>query len=244
VFAYGILAGTVHMMYSYRFFVPYVPVLWLCLLQGAAARDPAPHIREPSAARLRWGTAAALALQSLLLVFIWRYSENPNLSLLVFAQTDTNERHEFSLIGERYGAAADRAVRLQAQELEAHWRTRPESASRPPRMAVQTAGVLPFFLPDAYVLELLVSYRHSCPSPHQAAADYWQVFRDVPAGEEAPLPMPAGWYLISAHNVDVTALAQPPHRVSVELWFQPYPAEPRLPATINGACSAPSGSAR
>ena len=106
-------------------------------------------------------------------------------------------------------------------------------------MAVQTAGVLPFFLPDAYVLELLVSYRHLCPSPHQAAADYWQVFRDLPAGEAAAAPMPPHWYLISAHNVDVTALTQPPHRVSVELWFQPYPAEPRLPATVDGACLPP-----
>jgi hypothetical protein len=237
VLAYGVLAGTVHMMYAYRFFVPYLPVLWLCLMNGVAADRAKPH--APSPARLRWGTAAALALQSLLLVFVWRYSENPNLSLAVFPQTDTNERHEFSLVGERYGAAADRAVRLQAKELDAHWRTRPESDRRPPRMAVQTAGVLPFFLPDAYVLELLVSYRHLCPSPHQAAADYWQVFRDLPAGEAAAAPMPPHWYLISAHNVDVTALTQPPHRVSVELWFQPYPAEPRLPATVDGACLPP-----
>jgi hypothetical protein len=244
VCAYGILAGTVHMMYSYRFFVPYVPVLWLCLLHGEAERQAVPGMSAASAQRVRWGTAAALALQSLLLVFIWRYSENPSLSLAVVPQSVGRDWHEFSRIGERYGAAADRAVRLQAQELEAHWRTRPESAVRPPRMAVQTAGVLPFLVPDAYVLELLVSYRHACPSPHQAAADYWQVFRDVPSGDDGPLPAPAGWDLISVHNVDVTVLAQSPHRVAVELWFQPHPAEPSLPPTIDGACLPGSGSVR
>ncbi len=228
-FAYGLFAGTVHMMYAYRCFVPYLPALWMCVLHRAA-----PGVDGPQG-RWRWGTLAVLVVQTLLLVVVWRYSMNFNLALLVQPQTVANERHEFSTLGARYGVASDRAVRQQAADMLAHWNAR---ALRPPRVAVETGGLLPFFAPDSYVLERLVSYRRFCAIPHERAADYWQVFRLLLAGADGPRPMPRGWQAVSVHNIDVTDIHQQHQRLAVELWFQPAPDTPALPPTADGACSS------
>ncbi|MBS0319249.1 MAG: hypothetical protein JSR18_01795 [Proteobacteria bacterium] len=226
--AYGILAATVHMMYAYRFFVPYLPALWLALLPRDARVPPVAN-------------AAILAAQTLVAVLLWQYSQNPNLSLLVLRQTPADERHEFSTLGARYTADADRAVRAQADDVMRHW-PRAGGHARPPRMAVETGGLLPYRVPDAYVLEKLVSYRDNCANPGARAADYWQVFRPVPAGvapEALPPPAP-GWERVSTRTLTVDGLMASPQRLAVELWFQRDPAPPRLPPTIHGGCLPPA----
>ncbi len=227
--AYGILAATVHMMYAYRFFVPFLPALWLALLPRDARVGPG-------------ATAAILVAQTLVALLLWQYSQNPNLSLLARRQAPADERHEFSTLGARYTADVDRAVRAQADDVHAHW---PRAGhARPPRMAVETGGLLPWRVPEAYVLEKLVSWRRYCANPGARAADYWQVFRPVPEGVAADaLPAPApGWERVSTRTITVDGLMPAPQRLAVELWFQQDAAPPRLPATVDGSCLPPASS--
>src|SRR5262249_17903475 len=58
------------------------------------------------------------------------------------------------------------------------WLSRPDRPDRAARVATFAAGLLPYRLPEAYVFELLVSYRRYCAEQWQAwasMADYIHV---------------------------------------------------------------------
>ena len=104
---YGIFAGTRHMMYLYRLFVPYLPALVLLLM---------PATRTP----IRHGYALVLAcvvMQAAFGCFIYSYSENPTLALAV----RNGETFEFDRLGARHTATFLDAVRAQAAPIAQHW---------------------------------------------------------------------------------------------------------------------------
>src|SRR5665213_2559364 len=167
---YGIAAGTVHMMYAYRFFVPLIPVLFLLKFGIRGSAD--------NTNTVTWNQVfAVLSLQSVLAFTMYWYSQNFNLSLLVRHQTPANESFEFSTIGARNTGRVLQVIRLQAANVIRDWNTLPEHSLRVPRINVDAGGLLPFLLPNAYVYEKLVSFRHYCKTSLNAGADYQQVFR-------------------------------------------------------------------
>lgn len=232
---YAIFAGDTHMMYAYRLFVPYLPSLVLLLLRADETRNAG-----TAAGRTQAGLALALlGWQALLGAFLYYGSENPNLSLLFRKQEIGNESYEFSTIGARYTKPFLAAVRASASEIDAHWKTVAQSKSRPLRIAALTGGMLPYHLPEAYVLETLASYRRRCTVELTAAADYAQVVQNA----DAPSP-PAklfgsddgAWQLISKHEMTVNGWQNKPFRLRVDIWYHALPAPLILPSTVGEPC--------
>ena len=110
------------------------------------------------------------------------------------------------------------------------------------RIAVLTGGILPYYLPEAYTLETLVSYRHHCEANLVSSADYIQFIQDADApssivqhyGSEA-----AAWTLVSKHEMTVQGLQDKPFRLRVDIWYQQRPGPVTLPSGINEPCREP-----
>lgn len=231
---YAIFAGDKHMMYAYRLFVPYLPSLVLLLFPA----DREGSMAEGNARRALW-VIVCLAYQTSLGACLYYLSENPNLSLLFRDQDVRNQIYEFSTIGARYTRPFLAAVRASAREVDAHWRTVSAGRSRPMRIAVLTGGTLPYRLPEAYVLESLVSYRHRCSVGNLASfADYVQVVQnaDAPSSSAQLFGGDAAWQLISKHEITVDGLQNKPYRLRVDIWYQERPAPLILPQRINAPC--------
>jgi len=220
--AYGIFAGTRHMMYLYRLFVPYLPAFVLLLM---------PPERQP----IRRGytlVLACVALQGAFAWFIYSYSENPTLAL---AWRD-GETFEFERLGARHTATFLDAVQAQAAPIAQHWQQHGQG-TRAPRVVVSTGGMLPYMLPDAYVLEMLASYRHRCRPELAAMADYHQVV--YAAQDRADVEnrrVASGQTLVSRQTVVAGGVLDSPLELLLEIWHEPNPSPLTLPRAIGEAC--------
>ena len=125
--------------------------------------------------------AALLVWQATLGAFVYFYSQNPSLSLVAEGTSDANERFEFSHVGARHTATFLATAQGQADAIRKHWAS--TGATRAPRVVVSTGGALPYLLPEAYVLEHLVSFRHHCKPALEPLADYAQVIYDADTAE-------------------------------------------------------------
>jgi hypothetical protein len=223
-FAYGIFASTKHMMYGYRLLVPYLPALAVALL---AARSP------PS----RSGTLVAVLLgwQAALAAFVYHGSQNPSLALLVEGTSDVDERFEFSHLGARHTGTFLALARPQAEAIRAHWKS--TGATRPPRVVVSTGGALPYHLPEAYVLEQLVSYRHRCKPPLEPLADYAQVIYAAPTAHEVARERSrTGREVVARFTLEADGLRQSPMPLAVEIWYRPNDMANPIPSTVHAPC--------
>jgi hypothetical protein len=169
---YAMLAATKHMMFSYRLLVPYLPAMALAAVEllprptvdGAidGSRREAAHGRV-----LRFLPVVFAAIVSVHLILAWqidRVSLNPGW---------VGEYRKLSRREYVDGFAA--ACREAAGEIRLHWARQPKATRRRLRLATFAAGITPYYLPEAYVLERLVSYRHGTPfelGKAAAEADY------------------------------------------------------------------------
>ena len=226
-FAYAVFASTKHMMYAYRFLVPYLPVVALLLLSHRPLR----------AARAALVLASLLAWQIALALFLHAYSQNPTLSLVVEGMSDAGERYEFSHLGARHTASFLATAEPQATAIREHWPRTALGSSRAPRVLVSAGGLLPFLLPDAYVLEQLVSYRHGCRIAPEPLADYLQVIYVEEDSEAiARERMQQGREVIGRWTFVADGLREKPQALAVEIWYRPSAIPLTLPETIGAPC--------
>ena len=151
--AYGLSMATSHMMYSFRCFVPYFPAVAILLAESIRAEGAA---AVAAAESRRWRTTASafvLVASVCHAAFAWNMyyrSLNGPVPLI-----------EFHITGARdFMGTFPRILEEQAEVIRADWAKRPASAERPPRIVIYAGGILPHALPDAYIYENLVSYRH------------------------------------------------------------------------------------
>jgi hypothetical protein len=157
VVAYGLLVATAHMMFAFRLFVPYLPVLALLMAQLfiTVAQD-APNARRTAVV----AASVVVAFQAILAYAVAQWTLNP-------ARTGEYQ----------YVSAADYrrdfipSLTEAAAAIDADWRKRDREAPRPPRVATFAAGLLPWQLPAAYIFEDLVSWRRACPPDHRQFAE-------------------------------------------------------------------------
>ena len=161
VLGYGLLVATAHMMFSFRLFVPYLPVLALLVSAlFAAAGEGAANTR-----RITMIMAASIAaLQAALAYAIATSTLNPS------------RVGEYQYVGAgEYRRTLISSLAQAAAAIDGDWRAYAPEEPRPPRIVTFAAGLLPWQLPQAYVFEALVSWRRACfPDPRQFAlmADY------------------------------------------------------------------------
>lgn len=206
--AYGCLAATVHMMFGFRLFLPYLIPLALWAARHAALAGGA----------MIWGL---LALHGLSGWGIWSQGLNPipvgeyqRLSARDFAETVLP------------------VLKAPAEDIRAHWAA--QGSGRPPRVFTFAAGALPMALPEAYIFEDLVSYRRHCPRVDlKPYADY--VLIHVPIHGPRAAQIPAGW--LPRGPLKTWSFPFDDHQsTSLELWFNPDPKPNPLPPRVDGPC--------
>jgi hypothetical protein len=226
--AYGVFAGTKHMMYAYRFYVPFLPVLALVAVDAV----------QPALLRRVAPITMLITLLQLSLGFVLYYkSENPSLALLWEHGNEMRESFEFAHMGARHTDQFLEQVAAQAEVISRHWPQQEAAQGRPPRVSAATGGLLPYLLPSSYVFETLVSYRHVCRPDTEPLADYVQViYRGESASDAARERERSGRDLIARTSFMAEGLLDRPVEVVLEIWYRVATSQINLPDRIAGPC--------
>ncbi|MEP7219303.1 MAG: hypothetical protein ABI876_10325 [Bacteroidota bacterium] len=228
IIAYGQLTGMIHMMFSFRMFVPYIPAMAviLCDLFG--------RLREPIARMMESSRGRVIIMSGILLAIAFQGSESGVIYL--------RSLNGVSLVGEyrHIGIAGymDDFIPVlfaDAEDIEAHWRTVMGASQQgwPARVMTFAAGALPYHFRATYIFEPLVSFFHSCKANGAESADYIHLLGATLDEAAASLPKPLAHYqLISYHTIIFDGAPR-----SFFVLYDPSPYCNPLPPTVNGPCT-------
>ncbi|HSJ05795.1 MAG TPA: glycosyltransferase family 39 protein [Longimicrobiales bacterium] len=254
---YGLTMATTHMMFSFRYFVPYIPATAILLgdlmrmaLELRESRFDAGResTREPARERQRTRrterivTAAVVLLvlfQALQAVYTYRLSVNGLARL--------NRYVEYGDVGTAEYLRFIGTLRRQGEDIRRHWDSLGGRPDRLPRVFTYAGGVVPFTFRESYVYETLVSYRHCdgtesfVDAPNvwmrtatdlRQAADYIHLItpRHGPLAPQLPLPE-AEYELVSEHEMIFDGA-----RERFLVFHNPSPEPHRLAPRIDGGC--------
>jgi hypothetical protein len=223
--AYGLIASATHMFYSFRLFVPFLPLAALpcadLLQRRLAASPPDPAPRRAFAL----GIGLVVALQVVNLVAV----SQPN------GNIGGGRTGEFRVDGVAEISALVEDLRAPASRIREHWAQQPASRERPMRVKTFAAGALPYALPEAYVYTSLASYRHHCDRNEtqlSLAADYitisgFDLNRQIRSGRFKRFQV--------LTQADGTSYGQIINHV---VFFNPNPIPHTLSASIDEPCAA------
>lgn len=216
---YGLATATTHMMFGYRLFVPYLPTTVLVLLDLAARGAP----------RAKWRLAWMLSIataglsQTLLAMTVELLSVNPGFA------------GEYRTLSRQGYVEFMRLLDLQADLIGRHWK-RHGDPHRGPRIFVYAAGVVPYQLRDAHVLDNgLVSFRRAFHGnelvpPLPQSADYVMTLSPLLGPVERQLMYePERFQSLSDIVLDFDGTD-----VHFEVHHNPRPTGWRLPRQIDG----------
>jgi arabinofuranosyltransferase len=237
VLIYGASMATVHMMFAFRHFTPYLAATALALANLAQRAGEQQPSRLPSRATYAAGIAAVLILAGHV------------------AQADALYRRSLEGLGTfgeyaRQGAAGYAryfipAMKNNAADIEAHWARL--GRARPPRIWTFAAGALPYTYREAYIFEQLVSYRHRCPpledgkSPDarawRAHADYIHAFTRHGSLSRLLTPVQRRQVrLISEQMIHFNGRVE-----KLLVFYNPAPFPNALPPRIGDSCTGAVG---
>lgn len=165
---YGSLSGAHHMMFSYRLFVPALPIL--VLLTADICRDF--QGRRPAE-----GSNLNDALRNLsLAVVVLNFT---NFVVILFGTIHPARLGEYQNLNVReYNEQFMNFIPEAAKAIQSDWSQR--NLNRPPRIYTFVGGLLPYKIPEAYIVEQLVSYRHNCrPKDPAKMLDYVHLFKSI-----------------------------------------------------------------
>jgi len=236
---YGLTMAQTHMMFSFRYFVPYIPafaILVADLLERAMSARRMADTRRASV--LAWAILILLVFQGFQTHYTYARSVN-----------GLSPWGEYPATGVRQYTRFIETLRLEGENIREHWRTVPNESQRRPRIYTYAGGVVPYTFRESYVYETLASYRHCPPERDQVeapnvwmrtqvdlrlSADYIHMVspRHGPISPQLPLPE-EHFSLISSYEVEFDGY---PERFLV--FHNPSPAPHTLTSTIDGRCEA------
>ena len=221
--AYAVNVSSEHMMFGYRFFVPYLPVI------GLLAACQAPRI--PALALV-----AVLGLD--LGVGVRMANFGTNFVPLAGLPGGARLTYEWDRWTPRSYAKTIRTFEASAAEVRAHWDA--QGRSDRPNIFLWAGGA-GYWLRNFYVFETLVSYRRQCQDfiPSALLASHYA--QDVPLGFES------GHAAYLARRPDIGAapvvLSAASERIlgepRISYTFGPSPADWRLPPRVGLPCTPP-----
>jgi arabinofuranosyltransferase len=233
VLIYGASMATVHMMFAFRHFTPYLAATALALAHLVRRADKDQSSRVPSRATYAAGMAAFLILAGHV------------------AQADALYRRSLEGLGtfgeySRQGVAGYAlyyipAMKKNAADIENHWDRL--GRARPPRIWTFAAGALPYAYREAYIMEQLVSYRHRCPPAEEgeppdarvwrAHADYIHAFTRHASLVRLLAPVRTGQVtLISQQLIHFNGRVE-----KLLVFYNPAPLPNALPPGIGDSCT-------
>jgi len=222
---YGLTMATHHMMFSFRFFVPYIPSTVILVV------DLLHHASETREVDLSTGRPAYLFTGFLLCLTLFQLYQN--------AYTYNHSVNGISLIGDYRALGIRDYVRFmqilkqQALDIEKHWEMINGDSGHRPRILTYAAGMLPYTYRESYIYEKLVSYRHCHHRYRQGLyADYihilaprlGQVDKQLPRSEDS-------YYLVSDYKMLFDGSMQ-----EFLVYYNPKPEEHNLSVRIYEPC--------
>ena len=224
---YGLTMATHHMMFSFRFFVPYIPatvILVLDLVQRAY------EIREVD---LTTGRPAYLFIGFLLLLMLFQLYQNTY--TYNHSVNGLSSIGEYRSLGIRDYGKFMQVLKQEALDIDKHWNQIQikEDQNRQPRIITYAAGMLPYTFRESYIYEKLVSYRH-CQERYQQAlyADYIHILAPRQGQVNQQLPKPEdNYFLVSSYEMFFDGSMQ-----NFLVYYNPRPEDHNLSAGIFEPC--------
>ena len=223
--AYGLTIATHHMMFSARFFVPYLPAA-VVLVVDLVRRAAETRAVDLSSGRVYRGFLGLLACLAIFQIYqiAYTYARSVN---------GISPVGEYRLVGVRDYEKFMEVLRQQAFDVERHWNLTQGDPQRQPRILTYAAGMLPYTFRESYVYEKLVSYRH-CHQRYQQGryADYLHILAPRQGSVAEQLPNPEDDYvLISAYGLSFDGSNQ-----RFLVYYNPAPDDHNLSARISEPC--------
>jgi hypothetical protein len=225
---YGLTIATHHMMFSFRFFVPYLPATAMLVvdLVRRAFEITEVDLSSRRTASLLAGFLLGLALfQSYQIVYTYNHSVNGLAPV-----------GEYQSLGIRDYVRFMQILKQEAFDIEKHWDQIKQiegEQNRRPRIITYAAGMLPYAFRDSYIYEKLVSYRH-CHQRYQQGlyADYIHILAPRQGSVDQQLPKPEDHYsLISSYEMFFDGSPQ-----KFLVYYNPEPQDHNLSARIYEPC--------
>jgi hypothetical protein len=222
---YGLTIATHHMMFSFRFFVPYLPSTAIIVVDLVRRASETRELNKPPLrmAVLLPGFIVCLVLfQIYQIAYTYDHSVN-GLSLV----------GEYRSLGVRDYRKFMQILKQEALDTEKHWDVTLGKKDQRPRIITYAAGMLPYTYRDSYIYEKLVSYRHCFERHNQGLyADYLHILAPRQGTIDEQLPNPEDQYtLISSYQMSFDGSQQ-----DFLVFYNPKPRDQNLTATINGPC--------
>jgi hypothetical protein len=222
---YGLTMATHHMMFSLRFFVPYIPstvILVVDLLrQASATREVDLSTGRP--AYLFTGFLLSLTLFQLYQnVYTYDHSVNGISSI-----------GEYRALGIRDYVSFMQVLKQEALDIENHWEGIHGDSGPRPRIITFAAGMLPYTYRESYIYEKLVSYRHCQERYRQGLyADYIHIVAPRQGQVDQQLPRPEdSYFLVSSYEMFFDGSMQ-----KFLVYYNPKPEAHNLSARIYDPC--------
>jgi hypothetical protein len=234
---YGLTMAQTHMMFSFRYFVPYIPAFTVLVadLTGHAL-DTRPWTLTRRASVVGLAVLALLVFQGVQVHYTYEESVN-----------GLSPWGEYPSTGVRQYIGFIDTLQRQGHDIREHWSTVPEASRRRPRIFTYAGGVVPYTFRESYIYETLVSYRH-CPGEEnlieapnvwmktrvdlRSSADYIHLLTPRHGPIAPQLPRPVEHYeLISSYEMEFD---DGPEQFLV--FYNPSPAPHTLTGTIDGRC--------
>jgi hypothetical protein len=228
--AYSLTIATHHMMFSFRFFVPYLPasVVLVVGLVRRAAETSAVDLSSGRNFRRFLGLLVCLAIFQVYQI-AYTYDRSVN---------GISPVGEYRFVGVRDYEKFMEVLQRQAFDIERHWNQTQGDPQRLPRILTYAAGMLPYTFRESYVYEKLVSYRH-CHQRYQQGryADYIHIVAPRLGSIAQQLPQPENQYaLISSYEMPFDGSNQ-----QFLVYFNPAPEDHNLTAKIYEPCRPGEG---
>ena len=223
--SYGLTMATHHMMFSFRFFVPYIPsaVILVVELLGRASNARGLELSAGRPAYLFAGFLLCLmAFQVYQYVYTYDHSVNGISSI-----------GEYGALGIRDYVSYMQILKQEALDIEKHWDGMNGDHGRRPRIITFAAGMLPYTYRESYIYEKLVSYRHCQQRYRQGLyADYIHILAPRQGQVDQQLPKPEdSYYLVSSYEMIFDGSMQ-----NFLVYYNPKPEPHNLSAGISDAC--------
>jgi arabinofuranosyltransferase len=222
---YGLTIATHHMMFSFRFFVPYIPAAAILVVDLLRRASEISEVDSFSGRPARLFTGFLLCLMLFQIyqnVYTYRRSVN-GLSMV----------GEYRSLGLEDYARFIQVLKQEALDIEKHWDLVGGAMNRRPRVMTFAAGMLPYTYKDAYIYEKLVSYRHCYQRQNQGLhADYLHILAPRLGQVDEQLPGPDDRYtMVSSYELYFDGSKQ-----TFLVYYNPNPEENNISAKIYEPC--------
>ena len=223
---YGLTMATHHMMFSFRFFVPYIPatvILVADLLRHASQTREV----DLSTGRLAYLFTGFLVCLMLFQLYQTAYTYNHSINGI-------SSIGEYRALGIRDYGRYMQILKQEALDIENHWEMSNGDSGRGPRVITYAAGMLPYTYPESYIYEKLVSYRH-CHQRYQQGlyADYIHILAPRQGQVNQQLPRSEDSYeLVSSYEMVFDGSMQ-----KFLIYYNPMPEAHNLSVKIYDPCN-------